>query len=368
MGWIWQNSFGVDTVYGWRAFEILCGDITSPPERSDMDPELELLVVSAFRGDYTPTDRSVIGALHRRGINVGELARRPALDLRVGLGTWVSEPLPQPDCYQRLVCVELDDARRIDLAGTLRDLFGVLTIFEGREGFRNGGSGAPESYGVTLPMLASGDQALPQERVLAALVPAARQALHASPWLQRVRFVAYSTESASEFARALDRELGRENAPVSKEDLMRSACKEILSGLGSIPATGPHGQILSEVQHAMEAERLQPYQVGTVARKVSEVVTGELIRKHCKKKPSHTHAENISKLEGAGVASWMINYLNVLRVFGNENVHLVERERRPLKLEDKDMTVALFCLQRVLAFWAAECGPPPSGAKAENGP
>jgi hypothetical protein len=53
-------------------------------------------LVSAFRNDYTPTRRSIIGALHDRGLSVAALARHQAVDLRETTGFWLSHPLTVP--------------------------------------------------------------------------------------------------------------------------------------------------------------------------------------------------------------------------------------------------------------------------------
>ena len=64
----------------------------NPAEIGPDDP-VDLIIVSAFRDNYTPTPRSIIGALHRRGLSVAALAQDKAVDLRETTGFWLSRPL-----------------------------------------------------------------------------------------------------------------------------------------------------------------------------------------------------------------------------------------------------------------------------------
>ncbi|NUZ06571.1 TIR domain-containing protein [Piscinibacter koreensis] len=80
----------------------------NPAEIGHDDP-VDLIVVSAFRDDYVPTERSIIGALHRRGLSVAALARDKAYDLRETTGFWLSRPLPpgaSPVGAGRILCFE----------------------------------------------------------------------------------------------------------------------------------------------------------------------------------------------------------------------------------------------------------------------
>ena len=73
--------------------------------RIDAAHRVDLLVISAFPGDYTPTPTSMVGQLARNGVSVGMLAKMKAMDLRAESGAWLSPPVDAPG-FERLVCFE----------------------------------------------------------------------------------------------------------------------------------------------------------------------------------------------------------------------------------------------------------------------
>src|SRR5262245_37599286 len=58
------------------------------PANIGPDDQVDLIIVSAFRNNYTPTRWSIIGALDRRGISVAELALDKEVDLWETAGFW----------------------------------------------------------------------------------------------------------------------------------------------------------------------------------------------------------------------------------------------------------------------------------------
>lgn len=64
--------------------------------------------------------------------------------------------------------------------------------------------------------------------------------------------------------------------------------------------------------------------------------------------------EGIAELRDRGeIAPWMTNYLDALRVFGNEELHArAGAKYRPQALVSGDLVAVLGALQRVLAFWS----------------
>lgn len=94
-----------------RTIELAAGDLMdlAPPDRVDV------LIISAFPDDYTPTPGSLIGALAARGISVGELARDKAVDLHPTSSCWMShEILAKPGglALKRILCFEPRERRR----------------------------------------------------------------------------------------------------------------------------------------------------------------------------------------------------------------------------------------------------------------
>lgn len=140
-----------------RVLEICVGDITHTDEHVD------LLCLSAFPGDYTPTPSSVVGALHARGIEVQSLAASREGQNLLNRHCWVSPELQHP--IRRLLCFEHLRSARIGSTkhgapGLVGDVFRAITEFvlaRRAEGAKAGA--APEPLGcVRIPALSSGDQ------------------------------------------------------------------------------------------------------------------------------------------------------------------------------------------------------------------
>ncbi len=140
----------------------------------------DLLVVSAFRRDYTPTVTSVVGALAKRGVSVAALAANPDIDLRATTSCWVSRPMPpgRGFGFDRLLCFEPATPRTA--ASTVGDIFRTLVPFVGPEiGIRD----------VAMPIVASGNQGVPREEMLTAILAAARRWMEFGLPLNRLRIV-----------------------------------------------------------------------------------------------------------------------------------------------------------------------------------
>jgi hypothetical protein len=88
-----------------RKIEIYQGDLTALTP----DEAVDILVVSAFPNDYTPTPDSLIGALFEKGISVEQLANNKAQDLRETSSCWISQEIinPPPGIeFKRILCFE----------------------------------------------------------------------------------------------------------------------------------------------------------------------------------------------------------------------------------------------------------------------
>lgn len=141
--------------------ELCVGDLTTLQEKDDVD----VLIVSAFPGDYRPLPASLIGALARKGLSVEELARRKAVDLRQSFSCWISPKLvdlPPGLHFGRILCFE--PYVRGSPAALVGDIFRSLSPFVGED---------PPVRTVATPIPASGYQGVDPEKMLRLLVQAA---------------------------------------------------------------------------------------------------------------------------------------------------------------------------------------------------
>lgn len=139
---------------GARTIELLLGDLAALPPQHAVD----VLVVSAFPGNYAPTPSSLIGALWERGVNVAALARRKSEDLCEDFGCWLSEVVPESYGFRRILCFE--PLRRGTAPQVVGDLFRAIAALAGSVAVMRS---------VAMPILAAGDQGHGRVRMLRSL-------------------------------------------------------------------------------------------------------------------------------------------------------------------------------------------------------
>jgi TIR domain len=169
-----------------KSIELYRGDLASMTPGEAVD----ILVVSAFPGDYSPTRSSLIGALWARGVRVEDLARQKEVDLRRTSSCWLSAPLgskPPGIAFDRILCFE--PRTRGKPPEVVGDIFRSLVPFLGLDAM---------GTTVAMPLVACGDQGVPVASMLSPLLEAAFNWMSHGLPLNRLKIVVHSAESASE--------------------------------------------------------------------------------------------------------------------------------------------------------------------------
>lgn len=128
-----------------REISLYQGDLTELGTQAPVD----LLVASAFPNDYVPTESSLIGALHRKGLSVAELADDKEIDLRTTSGFWLSHEIGEDFAWRG--AKQLAVFEPIDLGSPPE---AVSALFRGLFPFLS------DEYDktVAMPILDAGDQ------------------------------------------------------------------------------------------------------------------------------------------------------------------------------------------------------------------
>ncbi len=149
-----------------RRIALYEGELTAIPAEHRAD----ILIVSAFPDDYIPTQTSLIGALHRNGLSVGQLAATKAHDLRATCAFWLSNPIGGPAAALNIGQVACFEPRVLGSPPTVvGDLFrGLFPFLDDKK-----------NQVVAMPLLATGDQGWPPDLMLRSILDAATH------WLAR---------------------------------------------------------------------------------------------------------------------------------------------------------------------------------------
>ena len=173
-----------------KRIELWQGDLTDWASSDQFDA----LLVSAYHRDYQPSASSMIGALHRRGVDVAEHARDRDMDLPE-LHCWLSRPLPPQGRlpYRQLICFERPPGGSApELVG---DIFRAMTPMALMRGMR----------AVAMPVIGSGDQGYGLEEMLVPILEAATHWMSVGHPLERLVIASHSPQQAEGAQRVFER-------------------------------------------------------------------------------------------------------------------------------------------------------------------
>lgn len=338
-----RNQVSVDTRWGLRRFELYAGDLTAVAESVD------LLTLSVFPGQYTPPPgaRSAVAALRENlGIDLAALAADAQIDARTVFGCWVSRRL-ETGPFRRVLCDEtLGEGRNV--ADVIVNIFAFLSAIEAK---------GIDVRSMAMPLVGAGVQCIDPEAILEPLLTNALGFLERSRALEVIRFVEMHPDRVERFSNAMDKHLGRVAVGLAADSHAALLCKEMTGLLCSHADRfeGRHGTLRRELERILKDPETLSQQVFGAARRLCEALIVELGGPVPPRRGGPQLMQDIEALPSRGVARWVVSYLHVLRVFGNEVVHHGERpEQIPQHLAQADLELCIHVMHRLLRLWLTE--------------
>jgi hypothetical protein len=168
------EAFNIETISGLKTIELHHLNIIL------LDQDIDVLIISTASRDYSHLEGTMIQALNRGfDIDVNQLAQRPEYDLRESLHIWLSSEIKDKK-IKRIACVERASLyHEGSFRKSIKDVFGLITM-------ANMHDAAIRT--VALPVLGTGAQQIPADRVLSTLVNASKTALEQNSLLNRIIF------------------------------------------------------------------------------------------------------------------------------------------------------------------------------------
>jgi hypothetical protein len=163
--------------------ELLQGDLSALPAEHAAD----IVVISAFPGNYEPSPGSLVEALNNKGLSVSKLAEHKYCDLRSQLGCWLSDHLTPAQqeqfnfshilCFEPLLHVNAPEE-------VVSNIFRCINTFVFDD----------DHNVVAMPILATGNQKVPVEKMLPALLENAIFWLEQGLPLNAIKLVVYNED------------------------------------------------------------------------------------------------------------------------------------------------------------------------------
>jgi O-acetyl-ADP-ribose deacetylase (regulator of RNase III) len=325
------NYIEIETKSGYKSFELHCGDITN------LDFNVDLLVLSAFSRSYKPVKGTVIGALYNKGIDVEKLAEDCQYDFRNCFGTWISKEISD-QTFRQIICIEIVGTN-FNIEEAIKNLFTTLSVLEVRR---------LQIHSIVLPLIGTGEQKQDAKKIISTLVDLSLEFLQHSRFLEKIAFVEYNESKAERLNEEMDTVLGRTKIKVPRGPLVEEIKKEIIGNIEKIIRVDDKNEIFLDLRTIINSSYCRTFELGGISRKLVEFIVYDL-------SPAEKHFElwkKIDSLSSIGIAQWILGYMHILRVFGNEAVHDKKKNtRNPESINEKDLELCLFCILRVVDFY-----------------
>lgn len=226
------NQGGNKTV----SIQLLTGDLSEIPKEHAID----ILVVSAFPNDYIPLKDSLFLALQNKGVSMQALSKTREIDLTTQLGCWLSAPLTadQQDRlhFKKILCFE-PYFQSTEPQTVVGNIFRCINTFAFDE----------DTDEIAMPVLATGYQKVPIEKMMPAILE------HAVFWLQNglplkcIKLVLYRREQVisalpifNKFKNSITKNVAKDAADIEGKHVF----KPLISA--PVTSTGPTQTIIPE--------------------------------------------------------------------------------------------------------------------------
>jgi len=305
------------------------------------DLHFDLLVVSAFANGYNPLAGTLLGDLKNNlGLDVRQEEKTPDYDFRRPLGLWVSRRLSGYP-FKRILVLEMTGGYW-PIDECITNVFAAVAALSAKE---------IDVRTLAMPILGAGHQAIALSVIVPRLLTSADAAFrkHQSP--ERIIFVEKDSSRARHLAEEMDRTLRRAAVTLPHTEVLLNLRADLRRGLDcavELVADGYRG-LFDDARRVFDSESTRSSEIGVIARSLVEFVVDDLLSR---KRVSNDLLKKIDDLSELGIAPWMRGYMHTLRILGNESAHAKSADGRiPSHLAQEDLTISLFCLQRVIDFW-----------------
>ena len=179
------SQINIERSQGSAVIQLLQGDLSEiPPEHAT-----DLLIMSAFPGDYLALEGSVIYALNEKGLSVEALAADKETDLRNQLSCWLSKPLSPADQqkfnFKKILCFEPGEKIK-NPQEVVSDIFRCINTFAFDE----------ENNEIAMPIIGTGYQKVTINKMLPALLHACDFWLKNGLPIYSIKLVVHSSEKS----------------------------------------------------------------------------------------------------------------------------------------------------------------------------